>query len=316
MEEEFIIPVPSAKIYKKIPAKDTIAIPPPIISENSHEIIPKTSLKSSEKCVQKSIQKSIQKSPEKSPEKSIQKSPEKSPQKIQQSSLIEELNNKIKKLETTIINLTKEESIKESSKESSKDESSGWDGTAYGPKGSEYFMKYFAAKIQEETQEKLQESYIKQFEKYSTLLTTSPEYIAYEEKKELEWELAEKEANNKAYKELVNIYGISEITNENVSELMNTANKEISKICSEDSKRSSRLKREKILRFLWYTPTVISKLKKDLNTYTFQNLNLMELRAIYTRVPNEFYDDSEVSGRVWLVCYKRKLKELIHKNSK
>ncbi|GBG33005.1 Costars family protein ABRACL [Hondaea fermentalgiana] len=145
-----------------------------------------------------------------------------------------------------------------------------------------------------------------EFDQWDKIVRNHADYKKREEQKWIDWEANESAANAAAYRTMTQIVPPEVVTG-----------------CSEAFLESrglrpavaKRVMQTKIFHFLYMDIEAISKLHiADLSSrYIPQGLDIIELRAVYTRLPPDFQNDRDGRKKLWLEQYRQKLFSLTEK---
>ncbi len=177
-----------------------------------------------------------------------------------------------------------------------------WDGSL---EDAELKLKELMPKMMSENEKESMEAQTL-FEQYDKIIRNHADYIKREEEKTRKWEEEQKPKNEKAYNEMIKIVPKEVVTGLSEEFLRNRGL---------TPGAAKRIMNTKILQFLYLDKEKIARTHiADLNSrFVPNNLDIRELRAIYTRLPEEFTQDNGGHKKTWLENYRVKLKALVAK---
>jgi len=180
-----------------------------------------------------------------------------------------------------------------------------WDGTL---EDAEEKMKAVVPRLMSDNPNESSEAQ-EEFDQWDKIIRNHADYKAREENKWKTWEAEQEHANMEALATMRNIVPREILTGVSV-EFLQSRGLSVS--------AAKRVMNTKILQFLYMDHETIAKVHiADLSSrYIPQGLDIIELRAIYTQLPKEFYNDRDGSKKAWLETYRNKLFALTEKEAK
>mmetsp|Transcript_10863 Transcript_10863/g.18513 ORF Transcript_10863/g.18513 Transcript_10863/m.18513 type:complete len:1011 (-) Transcript_10863:745-3777(-) len=145
-----------------------------------------------------------------------------------------------------------------------------------------------------------------EFDQWDKIIRNHADYKKREAQKWIDWEAAEAQTNEECFETMTQIVPPQVITGCSEAYLESRGLKPM---------LAKRVMQTKIFQFLYMDKDSIAKLHiADLSSrYIPQGLDIVELRAIYTRLPDEFHNDRDGRKKLWLEQYRSKLFALTEK---